>query len=60
VDRESVHSSGFKERLAFEVSVNSSEMLSLIKDIVETTRLLSGLAQNLMATLEVMEETQSR
>lgn len=57
---ETVHSSKLKERLAFEVSINSSDMLSLLKNIIDEARTLSNLAQSLMGTLEVMENDQSR
>lgn len=57
---ETVHNSQMKERLAFEVLVNRSEMLSLLKEIIETTRKLSGLSQHLMQALTVSEDDQSR
>lgn len=57
---ETVHNSKLKERLAFEVSINSSAMMSQLKEIMEATRTLSNLTQALMGTLEVMENDQSR
>jgi len=57
---ETVHVSRMKERLAFEVSVNGSEMLSLLKEIMETTKTLSGLSHRLMETLEVLGDDESR
>lgn len=57
---ETVHASRMKERLSFEVSVKSSEMLSLLKEIMETTKTLSGLSYRLMETLEVMGNDESR
>lgn len=57
---ETVHNSKLKERLAFEVSINRSAMMSLLKEIMEATRTLSNLTQALMGTLEVMENDQSR
>ncbi len=57
---ETVHISRMKERLAFEVSINGSEILSLLKEIVETTKTLSSLSYRLMEALEVKENGESR
>lgn len=55
---ESVHYSHFKERLAFEVSVNSSEVLALVQKILEKNRELTQLANQLIAAVQVAESSQ--
>ena len=57
---ETVHMSRLKERFAFEVSINESELLSLLKEITETTKTLYQLSSRMMETLEVMENNESR
>lgn len=57
---ESVHNSHFIERLAFEVSVERSEALSLIKQIADKSKELAALSNRLIAMLQVTENDQSR
>ena len=55
-----VHASRRKERMAFEVCVNQSEALSLIKQITDKCDELKALSLRLVNTLSVGEEEQGR
>lgn len=57
---ETVHASKMKERLAFEVCVDKSAALSLIKQIAVKCAELDALSQKLVGVLSVEEESQSR
>jgi len=57
---ETVHNSRFSERLAFEVSIDGSEVLSLVKQISVKTRELTELSNQLIAAMRVAEENQGR
>lgn len=57
---ESVHTSHFSERLTFEVSVNSSEVLSLIKQITDKSKELTTLTNRLVSAVQVKGNDQSR
>lgn len=50
---ESVHNSHFSERLTFEVSVNSSEILFLIKQITDKSKELTILTNRLVSAVQV-------
>lgn len=55
---EKVHNSHYVDRLAFEVSVDKSEVLSLMKQIAVKTKELTILSNQLIAAVEVQEENQ--
>ncbi len=50
---ETVHNAPIKEHLAFTVSINRSEVLSLIKQISDRSRELVALSNQLIAAVQV-------
>jgi len=55
---ETVHNSHFSERLAFEVSVDGSEVLSLVKQVAVKAKELTVISNNLIAAVHVAEKKQ--
>lgn len=55
-----VHPSRLKDRIAFEVCVNRSEVLSLIEQIMAKSKDLMVLSNRLTDALSVAEDNQSR